>query len=135
MKTQHIAFLGSTGLLSFALLGSGTMKLLGAEPLRQSMVHLGYPTYLLGILGFWMVAAVVALWLPGFGRLKEWAYAGIAFQMSGAFVSHLSVGDALAQSMPPLVLLALAVASYLLRPAAGAQHVSLEVVHPQPAAA
>ena len=116
MNTKRIAFLGTTGLLSVALLGSGTMKLLSAEPLKQTMDHLGYPVYLLHILGVLMVAAVVALWLPGFQRLKEWAYAGIAFQMTGAFASHLLVGDTLRQSTAVLGLLGLSVASYLLRP-------------------
>ena len=98
------------------------------------MEHLGYPAYLLGILGFWMIAAVVALWLPGLDRLREWAYAGIVFQMTGAFVSHLFVGDALGQSIPVLGLLGLAVASYLLRSATGTQSGAVESAQPQAAA-
>ena len=116
MNAKTLGYWATTGLLAFALFGGGASKLAGAEPMQQSMEHLGYPAYLLTILGFWYVSAAVTLVVPGFARLKEWAYAGIVFAMSGAFASHLFAGDGLAESMPGVVLAGLAVASYMLRP-------------------
>ncbi len=116
MNARNIAYWSTTALLAAAVLGSGLGKLAGAEPLVESMAHLGYPTYLLTILGAWMVAGAVVLLAPGFARVKEWAYAGIVFQMTGAFASHLFAGDAIATAAPTLFLTGLAVASYMLRP-------------------
>jgi len=116
MDKKTIGYWATTGLLSFAMLGSAGGKLTQAEPLVESMEHLGYPLYLMTILGVWYLGAAVALMIPGMGRLKEWAYAGIVFAMTGAFASHLAAGDAVADSAPTLVLLAVAVTSYVLRP-------------------
>ncbi len=117
MNKRNIAYWATTGLLSFALLGSGIMKLAGAEEVAKNMAHVGVPGWMMPLLGFWMVAAVAALLAPGTARLKEWAYAGIVFQMTGGLVAHLAVGDPLGAAFPTVVLTALAVASYVLRPA------------------
>jgi uncharacterized membrane protein YphA (DoxX/SURF4 family) len=71
--------------------------------------------YLLTILGFWKLLATIALLAPRFARLKEWAYAGIFFELSGAVVSQ-AVRDHLSDVVGPLVLLALTLASWALRP-------------------
>jgi hypothetical protein len=55
--------------------------------------HLGYPTYLLPFIGIAKILGVVAVLVPGFPRLKEWAYAGLVFDLTGALYSHISVGD------------------------------------------
>lgn len=115
---RKIAYWTTTGLLGFSLLASGLMKLSGAPPLLENMAHLGYPPYLLTILGLWMVAGGAVLLAPGLPRLKEWAYAGVIFQMTGAFASHMFAGDPVGPAMPALLLAAVAVASYVLRPAA-----------------
>ena len=81
------------------------------------MKKLGYPLYFPRILGAWKLLAAVALLAPGFPRVKEWAYAGITFAMTGAFISHIAAGDPVATWFPPLVVLALALGSYALRPA------------------
>jgi len=117
MNARTIGYWATTGLLSFAMLGSGAGKLAQAEPLVESMAHLGYPTYVMTILGAWYVSAALALLAPGLPRLKEWAYAGIVFAMTGAFASHIMAGDPVGPSMPTLVLAGLAVASWWLRPA------------------
>ena len=57
------------------------------------MAHLGYPDYLLPFLGVAKLMGVAALLVPRFPRIKEWAYAGLSFDLVGAFYSHLSVGD------------------------------------------
>ena len=114
---RKIAFWTTTGLLGFGLVASGLMKLSGAPELLENMARLGYPSYLLTILGVWMLAGAAAIVAPGLPRLKEWAYAGVVFQMTGAFASHMFAGDPVGPSLAPLMLAAFAVASYVLRPA------------------
>ncbi|MGO4499078.1 DoxX family protein [Paenibacillus sp. 2RAB27] len=80
------------------------------------MTGLGYPEYILTILGFWKLMAVIAILIPRFPRLKEWAYAGFFFELSGAAASHILNGDSLALAAQPLVFLALVMASWALRP-------------------
>jgi hypothetical protein len=81
------------------------------------MAELGYPAYLLGVLGVWKLLGAAVLLLPRLVLLKEWAYAGIAFDLSGAAVSHAAIGHPLAKVAVPAVLLALAACSWALRPA------------------
>ena len=130
LKPRSIGYWATTGLVALAMLSSGGMKLGGAEQLEANMIHLGYPTYLMTILGFWMVAAGIVLVLPGLGRIKEWAYAGIVFAMSGAFVSHLFLGDAFGDTFPSVVLIALAVASYVLRPSSRRLEAAVSAAQP-----
>ncbi len=78
---------------------------------------LGYPDYLMTILGVWKLLGVAAILSPAMPRLKEWAYAGFFFDLSGAVASHLMSGDAVAHAIAPLVIGVLAIASWSLRPA------------------
>jgi hypothetical protein len=82
----------------------------------QLVTHLGYPTYVLTILGIWKVLAVIAWLVPGFPRLKEWAYAGVFFETTGAAASHIASGNKLIEAIGPLILAALGMASWALRP-------------------
>jgi hypothetical protein len=77
---------------------------------------LGYPLYLLSILGVWKLLGVITILIPKFPLLKEWAYAGFFFAMSGAFISHLVVGQAFADAVPSLILLIVTIISWYLRP-------------------
>ena len=81
------------------------------------ITHLGYPVYLLTVLGFWKILGVVALLIPKFPLLKEWAYAGFAFVMVGAIYSHIAIGDPVSALFPSLLLLILTVLSWYFRPA------------------
>ena len=117
MKSRRIFYGLSTALLALAMGGSAGMKLTRAEPLVQGMEHLGFPSYMMTILGVWYAGAAVAILVPGVPRIKEWAYAGITFALSGAVFSHLTMGDPVAQWAPLLVLLPLTAVSYWLRPA------------------
>ena len=83
----------------------------------KSINTLGYPTYLLTILGVWKILGVVAILIPKFPLLKEWAYAGFFFAMSGAIISHLAVNDEAMTLFGPILLLILTVASWYFRPA------------------
>ena len=117
VTARTVGYWASTGLLAVALFGSGLGALTRQEFLVEAMEHLGFPLYVMRILGTWYVSAAVALVVPGLPRVKEWAYAGVIFAMTGAFASHVFAGDAIADHAPSLVLTSLAVASYVLRPA------------------
>jgi uncharacterized membrane protein YphA (DoxX/SURF4 family) len=83
----------------------------------DSMIQLGYPMYFLIILGIWKMLGVVAVLIPKNPLLKEWAYAGFFFVMSGAIFSHIAVGDSVSEIFPALLLLLLTVVSWYFRPA------------------
>lgn len=83
----------------------------------DAMVHLGYPLYLLTILGVWKILGVIAVLVPKYPLLKEWAYAGFFFAMTGAICSHYAVGDSVVAMLPALLLLILTVVSWYFRPA------------------
>jgi uncharacterized membrane protein YphA (DoxX/SURF4 family) len=117
MKTRTLAYWITTGLLAFAFLGGGLFDLSGSPEVDAQMAHLGYPAYLGPLLGVWKVLGALAILVPGMPRLKEWAYAGMMFDLSGAVVSHVAVGDAVAQFFPAIVLLGILAASWALRPA------------------
>ena len=82
----------------------------------DSITHLGYPLYLLTILGIWKMLGVVALLIPKFPLLKEWAYAGIFFAMSGALYSHIASGDSIIEIVPSLLIMILLAVSWYFRP-------------------
>jgi len=86
------------------------------EQVREGLGKLGYPAYLGYILGFWKLAGVAALLAPGTPRVKEWAYAGFVFNLTGASASHAFVGDPLAMVIVPLIGVALGGVSYCTRP-------------------
>jgi hypothetical protein len=115
---RSVGYWLTTGLFALALTGSGLADLVLAAPIQEGMVHLGYPAYFPLILGTWKVLGVVALVAPALPRLKEWAYAGFFFALTGAAASHLLAGDGLGGAMAPLVLLAIGAASWALRPEA-----------------
>jgi len=117
MNKQTAAYWAVTGLLALDLFGSGLGALTRQEFLVEIMEHLGYPLYIMRILGTAYVLAAVALVVPRLPRVKEWAYAGVFFAMTGAFASHAFSGDAFVDYVGALIVMSLAVASYLLRPA------------------
>lgn len=105
--------------LAFCLpeLGGGVADLVGVAELQAIMTHLGFPLYVMPLLGIWKILGVVAILAPGFRRLKEWAYAGMMFDLTGAAWAHAAAGDPVGQILPPLVLLSFALGSWALRPA------------------
>ena len=114
---RHFAYWSATAVTVFMLLSGGLAYVLGAEFAVGGVVALGYPAYVVTILGVWKLLAVPALLVPGFDRLKEWAYAGVMFDLTGAAASHLAVGDPLWHQFLIGGLLAAAFVSYALRPA------------------
>lgn len=99
-------------LFSLAIAGSAVAKLTKAPPLLESFATLGYPSYLLSILGSAYILGLIALWQPKSDRIREWAFAGFGIAMIGAFSSHILAGDPVVAAVPAVVLLALLAASY-----------------------
>ena len=113
MTTKKIAYWTTTVLLSLAMLGAGLGYLSGSmdEALGG---HLGYPEHFIVLLGLWKVLVAPALLSPGLARLKELAYAGLFFTLTGAAWAHISVGDGVGEIAAPLVALAMTVVSFSL---------------------
>ena len=114
-KTRVYLYFGTLALFALAMTGSGVMDLLLPPELAAGMAHLGYPLYFARLLGVWKLLGVLAIATPGYPRLKEWAYAGFAFDLSGAFVSHLASGEGVGKAVIPLVLLGVGLVSWALR--------------------
>src|SRR5215510_16366825 len=102
-----------TGLMAALLLLSAVPDVLRVQGALLVFRHLGYPPYLLVFLGTAKILGVAAVLVPGFPRIKEWAFAGLMFDVSGALYSHLSVGDPPAVWMPAVLALALICGSYV----------------------
>src|SRR6266852_1204540 len=115
-KRNKIIYWISTIWLASGMLSTGALQLFKAKaegalapPGVYGITHLGYPIYFLTILGVWKILGVAALLIPKFPLLKEWAYAGFFFAMSGAIFSHIAVGDSVKEIFPSLLLLILTV--------------------------
>jgi uncharacterized membrane protein len=99
------------------MFGGGLAQMLHAPWNAQGFIHLGYPLYLMTLLGLWKVLGVIALIIPGRLLLKEWAYAGFFFLMTGAVISHLAAGDGIMGIIFQSIFVLLIVLSWYLRPA------------------
>jgi hypothetical protein len=115
MRSRAIAYWITTGLLVFCMTG-GVFELLGLAITKQGIMRLGYPSYIIPALGLGKVLAIVAILWPGFPRLKEWAYAGILFNMIGATVSHVACNDAAWSIVVTVTVAAITLLSWALRP-------------------
>lgn len=116
-KRNKIVFWVSTIWLSLGMLSTGIVQLIRMEEEVDMMTNLGYPIYFLTILGIWKILGVTTVLLPKFPLIKEWAYAGFFFAMSGAVISHIAVGDSATELFGPILLIVLTVISWYFRPA------------------
>jgi len=119
-KRNKIIYWIATIWLSLGMISTGVVQLFKTNAGQGGLdmiIHLGYPAYLLTILGTWKILGVVALLIPKFPLLKEWAYAGFFFITSGAIFSHIAAGDKIVELVPGLLLLVLTVVSWYFRPA------------------
>jgi hypothetical protein len=116
MTAKSIAYWVTTGLVGFAMFSGGISELLRQPETLDGMKQLGYPVYFVMLLGFWKLLGSLVLVAPGLPRLKEWAYAGIFFNMTGAAVSHLVCQSAAWHVAVTLGLAAIVTASWALRP-------------------
>jgi uncharacterized membrane protein YphA (DoxX/SURF4 family) len=116
VKYRNIGYWAATGLTAFAFAFGGVMDVMMTPDVVAGLAHLGYPAYFGAIIGVWKLLGALAIVVPGFARVKEWAYAGMFFDLTGASVSHAVSGDPVGNVITPLVMLAIMIASYLLRP-------------------
>ncbi|MBC7829614.1 MAG: DoxX family protein [Chitinophagaceae bacterium] len=116
-KAGKIIYWISTVWLALGMLSSGIVQLLKLKEEVNMITHLGYPLYFLTILGIWKMLGVITVLIPTFPLLKEWAYAGFFFAMSGAIFSHLASGDGAKEFFGPILLLILTVVSWYFRSA------------------
>ena len=117
-KRNKIIYWVATALLAFGMLGSGLAQIFQAKDMIALVVPLGYPLYFLYIIGTWKILAVIAILLPRFKLVKEWAYAGLFFAMTGALISHLAIGDNGIQAIiGPLMQTIFIILSWYFRPA------------------
>lgn len=116
-KRSKIIYWVATVWLALGMTSTGIVQSIEMEEEVEMMEHLGYPLYFLHIIGVWKLLGVVAILIPKFPVLKEWAYAGFVFTMTGAIFSHLAVGDGAADFFGPSLLLVLTLISWYFRPA------------------
>lgn len=116
-KRNKIIYWMATIFLSIGMLAGGIQQMLQIGGYNEIVSNLGYPLYFLSIIGVWKILGVIAILIPKYQLLKEWAYAGFFFAMSGAFISHLAVGQPFTEVIPSLTLLIVIVLSWYFRPA------------------
>jgi uncharacterized membrane protein YphA (DoxX/SURF4 family) len=116
-KTNKIIYWFFTLWLALGMASTGIVQLMRSSDEVVRIGHLGYPVYFLTMLGIWKILGVAAVLAPGFPRLKEWAYAGFFFAMSGAAISHIAVTDPMGEIFPSIMLLAITLVSWYFRPA------------------
>ncbi|MBZ5856941.1 DoxX family protein [Flavihumibacter profundi] len=114
---NKIIYWVATVWLALGMVSTGIVQLVKLkEEVDKTSLVLGYPIYFLTIIGVWKLLGVAAVIVPKFPVLKEWAYAGFFFVMSGAIISHLTVGDKAKELFGPTLLLLLTVVSWYFRP-------------------
>ncbi len=116
-RTQKIVYWVATLWLALGMTSTGIVQVIQLEEEVAFIVALGFPAYFVAMLGVCKLLGVVAVLVPKFPLLKEWAYAGFFFTMAGAIASHVIMGDPFTQSLPPLLLLVLTMVSWYFRPA------------------
>lgn len=115
-KRNKIIYWIATVFLAFGMLAGGVQQLLQIGGYVEIITQLGYPLYFMSILGAWKILGVVALLVPRFPLVKEWAYAGFFFAMSGAAISHIAMDQPFTEALPSLILLTVTVISWRFRP-------------------
>lgn len=118
MKKSHkIIYWIATLWLALGMASTGIVQLIQMPEEVELFQTLGYPIYLLTLLGIWKLLGVIAVLIPRMPLLKEWTYAGFFFAMSGAVFSHIATGDTLVSLFGPCLLIILTLVSWYLRPA------------------
>jgi hypothetical protein len=115
-KRNKIIYWIATAWLALGMTSSGIVQLIKLPDEVMVMERLGYPLYFLTILGVWKMLGVITILIPKFPLLKEWAYAGFFFTMTGAIVSHIVCEDGAIEFIGPVLLLVLTVVSWYFRP-------------------
>lgn len=116
-KAGKIIYWIATVWLALGMLSTAIVQVIKMEEEVKVITELGYPIYILTILGVWKILGVIVVLIPKLPLLKEWAYAGFFFVMSGAVISHLASGDDVITLFGPILLLVLTMVSWYFRPA------------------
>lgn len=116
-KVKPVLYWISTLWLSLGMVSTGIVQILKVKADVDFIIQMGYPVYFLTIIGVWKLLGTAAVLVPGFRLLKEWAYAGFFFMMTGAVFSHMATGHPVKDMLPPTLLLVLTLLSWYLRPA------------------
>ena len=116
-RTKRALYWASTGFAALAIATFGAADLSRVPAAIAGLAHLGYPAYFGTIIGVWKLLAVATMLAPGLPRLKEWAYAGLFFVLSGAAISHAISGDTAGVAALPLMILGIVLTSWVLQPA------------------
>ncbi|RFZ94114.1 DoxX family protein [Mucilaginibacter conchicola] len=116
-KTKKIIYWLTTAWLALGMASTGVVQLMKLKAETAFVLELGFPVYILTLIGLWKLLGVVAVLVPKMPLLKEWAYAGFFFVMTGALYSHLATGKSMDQVFGASLLLVLTVVSWYLRPA------------------
>lgn len=116
-KRNKIIYWIFTLWMSLGMISTAIVQLMKNKDELANFTNLGYPAYLMTIIGVWKILGVIATLIPKTPLLKEWAYVGFFFLMSGAVVSHIIVGDTIGKTFPPFLLLVLVLISWYFRPA------------------
>lgn len=116
MKRNKIIYWIATIWLSLGMSASAVAQLLRIPEGVEAMAKLGYPKYLMTILGVWKILGAIAILAPRYPLVKEWAYAGFFFVTSGALISHVVMRESIGDTFPSILLLTLTVVSWYFRP-------------------
>ena len=115
-KTKKIVYWIATVWLCLGMTSAGIIQILQVKEETEMMTRLGYPLYILTLLGVWKLLGVIAMLMPKFPLVKEWAYAGFFFTVTGALYSHFAVSDVPQEFFGPSLLLVLTAVSWYTRP-------------------
>ena len=116
-KRNKIIYWVATLWLSLGMISTGIVQLMKLPKETDFITKMGYPEFLLPFLGITKFLGVIAVLIPRYPLVKEWAYAGFFFMMSGAIYSHVVTGAPIGEVAPPVLLLVLTVISWRFRPA------------------
>ncbi len=115
-KRNKIIYWVFTLWMALGMVSTAIVQIMKNKDELANFTNLGYPSYLMTIIGVWKILGVIAVLIPKFPLLKEWAYAGFFFVISGAVISHIIVNDPVSKTFPAVLLLILVVISWYFRP-------------------
>jgi uncharacterized membrane protein YphA (DoxX/SURF4 family) len=116
MNAKIVGYWICTVLLVFVFLPGGIVQVMHKPQTVEGFAKLGFPLYFVLFLGVWKILGGIAIAVPGFGLLKEWAYAGMLFDLTGAAVANAATGSVWWHVASPLVICGILYGSWALRP-------------------
>lgn len=117
MTQRQAVYVVTTAVAVLAFAGSGLANLLHLQHVAQDMAHLGYPSYFMTVLGTWKLLGAIVVGAPQLPRAKEWAYAGMIFDVTGAAASRAAASDGVMMVVVPLLIASIVALSWATRPA------------------